>query len=393
MTIAPAAQAPLTPATIPVQARRGLPWELPVLVTAMTLVAVGLSWDISWHLTIGRDSFWTPAHLAIYLGGATAGFVAGWMALRSTFFGSADDRAHSVSLFGARAPFGAWIAIWGAAAMLISAPFDNWWHDAYGLDVKIISPPHVLLFAGILSIRLGVWLIALREQNRPDAAPSARWLFIYVGALVEGVIAGVFMSEFLFNREHSIGYALLVAAVLPPALAAAARSSKLRWSATALAGSYMAYHLLLMWILPLFPASPRLGPIYNPVTHLVPPPFPQWLIVPALLIDWGRARLRALNGWHYDLALAALIAAAFVGLFLPLQWRFANFELSPAANNWFFAGGRNWGYNTAAGSPRLTEFWGATGWTARGLSGAFLIALGTSLIGSRLGTWMTRVLR
>ena len=29
--------------------------------------------------------------------------------------------------------------------MLTSAPFDNWWHDAYGLDVKIISPPHMFL--------------------------------------------------------------------------------------------------------------------------------------------------------------------------------------------------------------------------------------------------------
>ena len=33
--------------------------------------------------------------------------------------------------------------------MLTSAPFDNWWHNAYGLDVKIVSPPHTLLILGI----------------------------------------------------------------------------------------------------------------------------------------------------------------------------------------------------------------------------------------------------
>jgi len=39
------------------------------------------------------------------------------------------------------------------------------------LDVKIISPPHVLLFLGGVGIRFGVWLLLLREQNR-GAAPQ-----------------------------------------------------------------------------------------------------------------------------------------------------------------------------------------------------------------------------
>jgi hypothetical protein len=40
--------------------------------------------------------------------------------------------------------------------MVTSAPFDNWWHQAYRLDVKILSPPHVLLILGLLAIRFGV---------------------------------------------------------------------------------------------------------------------------------------------------------------------------------------------------------------------------------------------
>jgi len=32
--------------------------------------------------------------------------------------------------------------------MLTSAPFDNWWHNAYGLDVKIVSLPHSILALG-----------------------------------------------------------------------------------------------------------------------------------------------------------------------------------------------------------------------------------------------------
>ena len=48
----------------------------------------------------------------------------------------------------------AWVAIWGAIAMLTSAPFDDWWHNAYGLDVKIVSPPHMVLAAGIVAVEI-----------------------------------------------------------------------------------------------------------------------------------------------------------------------------------------------------------------------------------------------
>src|SRR5216110_1317532 len=104
-----------------------------------TAIAIGILWDISWHRTIGRDTFWTPAHMAIYLGGILGGLTCGWLVIRTTFFASAADQAGAVRLWGFRGPLGAWVTIWGALAMLTSAPFDNWWHDAYGVDVKILS--------------------------------------------------------------------------------------------------------------------------------------------------------------------------------------------------------------------------------------------------------------
>ena len=80
--------------------------------------------------------------------------------------GRQSDRATAVRFWGFRAPFGAWVCIWGAFAMVTSAPFDDWWHNAYGLDVKIISPPHMLLAAGIAAIQCGAMLMALAWQNR-----------------------------------------------------------------------------------------------------------------------------------------------------------------------------------------------------------------------------------
>src|SRR6186713_3096627 len=63
---------------------------------ASTSVVLGVIWDISWHRTIGRDTFWTPAHLAIYLGGVVAGLTCGWVALTTTFRGSEADRDAAV---------------------------------------------------------------------------------------------------------------------------------------------------------------------------------------------------------------------------------------------------------------------------------------------------------
>src|SRR5438874_7320651 len=104
-----------------------------IVILGATSIVLGILWDISWHRTIGRDTFWTPAHMAIYLGGLVGGITAGWLVIRTTFFGSLEERAASVRLWGLRAPLGAWVSIWGCFAMLISAPFDDWWHNAYGL--------------------------------------------------------------------------------------------------------------------------------------------------------------------------------------------------------------------------------------------------------------------
>ena len=128
------------------------PWYLTAVLIAAALTYVGVLWDISWHSTIGRDTFWSPPHLCTYASGLIVGIACGWIALKTTFAGTPEERARSVALWGFRAPLGAWVCTWGAIAMLTSAPFDDWWHGAYGLDVMIISPPHTLLSFGMIAI-------------------------------------------------------------------------------------------------------------------------------------------------------------------------------------------------------------------------------------------------
>ena len=50
-----------------------IPWYVWCLAAATASDAFGGYWDISWHISIGRDTFWTPAHMMIYLAGVLAG--------------------------------------------------------------------------------------------------------------------------------------------------------------------------------------------------------------------------------------------------------------------------------------------------------------------------------
>jgi hypothetical protein len=54
-------------------------WTSFLMAAALTGIAIGVAWDISWHESIGRDAFWTPAHMVIYFGGMLGGFTGGWI--------------------------------------------------------------------------------------------------------------------------------------------------------------------------------------------------------------------------------------------------------------------------------------------------------------------------
>ena len=87
-----------------------VPWFVRAVLVASTSAVVGVIWDISWHRSIGRDTFWTPAHVAIQLCGVLAGISCGHLILWTTFARAAPLREASVSILGLRGPLGAFIA-------------------------------------------------------------------------------------------------------------------------------------------------------------------------------------------------------------------------------------------------------------------------------------------
>jgi hypothetical protein len=354
---------------------------------------VGGHWDISWHRSIGRDAFWTPAHVAIYLCGVMAGVSCGYLILSTTFRREAELRGTAVRMWGFRGPLGAFIAAWGGVAMITSAPFDNWWHNAYGVDVKIVSPPHVLLISGILAVEAGALILILGSRNRAEGQSRNRLndLFLYVGGTILVTVMILIMEFISRSYMHNGSFYRIVSMAVPVVLVGVGTASEKRWSATIVAGIYTAVLLGMVWILPLFPAEPKLGPVYQHVTHFIPPEFPLLLIVPAFVLDLARPRLMKWNRW----TAAAAAGLLFVTVLVAVQWPFADFLMSPLARNRVF-GTHYFQYN---GNPNgyyvrylffpadsSGHFWGE-------MATALAAAILTTQLGLAWGGWMQRVRR
>ena len=374
-------------------APRARSWPLYAAFAASLSVVVGLIWDISWHRTIGRDTFWSPPHVLEQLAALVAGLSCGYVVLHTTFRGSPAERARSVRFWGFNGPLGGWICIWGTLMMITSAPFDNWWHNAYGLDVKIISPPHMVLAWGMIAIQIGAIVSALARQNRASESERARLSLLYI--LSAGVLitmhATVLMEEAAFaNHMHGARFYQLTAIAFPAFLVAFARPARLSWPATKAAALYLGVFLVMNWLLQLFPAQPMLAPIFNPVTHMVPSPFPLLLIVPAFAIDLILRRARV-----SDWTIAPMIGVAWVVLMVLVHWPLGEFLVSPYARNWFF-GADQWDYNVNLGDWRY-HFWTLDRDDAGNWSPAkFLAGIGLAMViaglSARWGLWLGKAM-
>lgn len=373
---------------------RDIPLHLTAVVLGATSILVGLIWDISWHMTIGRDTFWTPAHMAIYFGGTLAGLSCGARVLANSFWKKETHATDGVRLWKFfSGPIGGWICIWGALAMLTSAPFDDWWHNAYGLDVQILSPPHVVLLCGLFGILVGAQTMAVSAQNA-EGATAARATVVAFASGVLLTLAAIAVTEYSsVEMMHNSLFYIVAAGMYPLFLVAASRASRLRWPATATAACYTIIMAVQLWIFPLFAATPKLGPIGHDVTHMVPMNFPLLLIVPALAIDLVLRRMAQRNAW----LTAFVLGLAFVLAYLAIQWPFGSLLATELGRHPFFGGGFA-PYSVPAEFLTGTRgFWvddgGALVAVAKAMTWGVLAAVLSSRVGLAWGGWLREVKR
>jgi hypothetical protein len=282
----------------------------------------------------------------------------------------------------------------GGLTMLISAPFDNWWHAAYGLDVKILSLPHSILALGETMITFGTVILIVAHLNRASGTARAKLdrLLLYVGGIVVFGSALLILESTPMEFMHSPRFYGAVARAFPIALIAISCVSSSRWPATVMAAIYTFPFLAALWLFPLFPAEPKLGPVYQPITHMVPLWFPVLLIVPGIAVDL----LRRVMGERWGRLTAGVAAGCvFLAAFVAAQWPFADFLLSPQARNPIF-GTIYFGYFDPANLTYDPYSFIAHGTSIQFLSGmtiALLSSIVFCCIGMALGSWLKTVQR
>jgi hypothetical protein len=195
----------------------------------------------------------------------------------------------------------------------------------------------------------------------------------------------VFFSEAIRPvAQHSLATYDAVAEYAFILLALFSEASRHRWAATIMSSGYMVFVIGQILILPLFPAQPRLGPVYFPVTHMVPAHFPLLLVVPGVVLDLISQRTVS-----WKPAISAVVAGFLsIGALVALEWPFADFLLSPSAHNRFFGSGY-FSFDASPASRVLAFRMPEHG--VHLVTGLLIAALYSSAgiwLGGRLGNWM-----
>jgi hypothetical protein len=299
-----------------------LSWIYTAWLGAFLLKMLGSSWDVSWHFRWLRDDL-APPHL---LNSAGTAVVIGLVVFHS-YSGYGVDRRALRLMQG------------GIAMFLLAVPIDILNHRINGLDITSWSPSHGLLYLGTAIMLAGAirgwWLYAAPGRVR-NLVSLGLWLFFVENVLFPnqhqeyGVLSlrdyldghttaepqlldfaasqGQTPTMFMLPVPSWVHPAWLICAGLL-SLVVARKVVGLRWTATTIAGVYLAYRAV-MWLLLVGMGFP-------------PSVLPFVLLVGAVLVDL--AITYRVPGWAAGLVVAGLVYAAGAGqdaldLLPPWNW-------------------------------------------------------------------------
>lgn len=299
-----------------------LRWIYAAWLGAFLLKMLGSTWDVSWHFRWLRDDL-APPHLLNSAG--TAVVVA--LVIFHSYSGYGVDR-RALRLMQ-----------WGIGAFLIAVPIDLLNHRINGLDITSWSPSHALLYLGTAIMLAGAirgwWLYAAPGRVR-DLVSLGLWLFFVENVLfpnqhqeygvlsLEAYDAGRTTAEpslldFAASQGQSPAMFMLpVPSWVHPAwlicagllsLLIARKVVGLRWTATIIAATYLAYRAVMWSGLVAMGFPPSVLPVV--------------LVVGAVLVDLSVTR--RIPGWLAGPLVTALVyAVAFgqesLGLLPPWAW-------------------------------------------------------------------------
>jgi hypothetical protein len=366
-----------------------IPWTIWFIVAGITLNVISSIWDDTWHSSIGVDTTWAPPHILTQISAVVALIGCAYVIVAMTFANTLSERAASVRVLGLYAPAGTFMAAWGCVAMLVAGFFDNWWHQAYG-DVTIATPPHLLLLIGSSVAKIGciTWIAGLVNRSHGLLQSRLTWLFLFACSMGLGTLASFIPGT---RSMHNGDTYLIFAIAIPTWLVACSWGSAHRWGATTVAAFYTGISLVAEWVLPLFPAQPRFGPVYHDITHLIPSGFPLLLIVPAFVTDLLLHKFEQRSSWIKALWLGPCLVFSF----FVVEWPFANFLMLPISRNWIF-GTAYFAYRDPAGllyDPYKFVVAQKPATFLFTIAAALMASIVTAGLGLAWGNWMRRVQR
>ena len=299
-----------------------LRWIYTAWLGAFLLKMLGSSWDVSWHFRWLRDDL-APPHL---LNSAGTAVVIGLVIFHSYSGYGVDRRALRLMQVG-------------IGMFLVAIPIDIINHRINGLDITSWSPSHGLLYLGTAIMLAGAirgwWLYAAPGRVR-NLVSLGLWLFFVENVLFPnqhqeyGVLSlrdyldghttaepqlldfaaaqGQTPTMFMLPVPSWVHPAWMVCAGLL-ALVVARKVVGLRWTATTIAGVYLAYRAV-MWLLLVGMGFP-------------PSVLPFVLLVGAVLVDL--AVTYRLPGWAAGPVVTGVVYGVAVGqealgLLPPWNW-------------------------------------------------------------------------
>ena len=258
-------------------------WPVLVALAVVGFIAAvsGTYWDDAWHTQEGRDSFLIAPHVLLYAGIGLAGTALGlWGVFAIRALGLGRALQHQPLLLG----------LAGVAVTLAAAPIDNGWHEAFGRDAVIWSPPHMLGIAGSFLIASALLLeLGPRAARRHEVA-----LALVAGAAVVAVAAlPVLEYETDVPQFDVVFYLPVLATGVAFAFGLVRLALPLAWPATATA---LAYTALVAGVAAVLVGSD------------LPAPLLPLLAVPALSLDL----LRSQRLWVQALVFSGLLFLTYV---------------------------------------------------------------------------------
>ena len=122
----------------------------------------GTSWDVTSHLMLEPETFFTPSHTVLYSGIGllviSAG-IGGFVLFRNKETGG---KSYTVAFK---------LLIVGSAISLVAGPSDFLWHEEFGVD-GLLSPPHLALITGMLINSVAVVIGLVRIQRTQLTHPE-----------------------------------------------------------------------------------------------------------------------------------------------------------------------------------------------------------------------------